>query len=183
MKKRITLPNVLGIAAALLIVWSLIEPWWSLDIQVIGKTYVYPYIIRGPATEVIGYRRTPQMPILTGFLVACALLALLGSFLGRRAGRLGLLGGGLFSALAAWRFYERALDIAARYHITSINGQSVARLMAFSPLRVAARLEPGFYLNLAAAAFCVLAALLHGVFRRSPFKVKETPTDAKATYE
>lgn len=177
MKRKIALPNVLAIAGALLIGGSLMYPWWSLDIQVIGKTFIYPYIIRGPATQLLGYRTTPQMPLLTGFLVACIVLALVGSFLGRRAGPFALLGAGLFAALAAWRFYVRALDIASRYHMTSVNGQSVARLMAFSPLRVAAHLEVGYYLNLAAVVVCLLAAVLHSKVRPSPAKAREIPTD------
>lgn len=179
MKNKIVLPNILALVAALLIVGALIKPWWSLDIQVIGKTYVYPYIIRGPATEIIGYRRTPQMPILTGLLVGCIVLSVIGSFLGRRAGPLALLAGGLLSALAAWRFYERALSIASRYNMTSVNGQSVARLMAFSPLRVVARLELGYYLNLAAVAVCLLAALLHRWLRPGLTRAKEVPADDK----
>jgi len=174
MKKR-ALPNILAILGAVFIGVSLLYPWWSLDIDIIGKTNIFPYIIRGPATQLLGYRRTPQMPLLTGFLAACILLALVGSVLGRRAGRLALLGAGLFSGLAAWRFYVRALDIAGRYGMTSVNGQSIARLSAFSPLRVAARLEPGFYWNLAGGVVCLLALLLHGVFRPAAPKATEGP--------
>jgi hypothetical protein len=168
--RRITLPNILAIAGALAIVVSLLYPWWSLEIEIIGKTDIYPYIIRGPATEVLGYRRTAQMPLLTGVLIACILLALVGSVLGKRAGRLALFGAGLFASLAAWRFYVRALDIASRYHMTSVNGQTVARMMSFSPLHVAARLQPGFYLDLVGAGLCLLAALFHTKLRRSPAK-------------
>lgn len=176
MTKRITLPNILAIAAALLIVGSLLKPWWSLDIEVIGKTYIYPYIIRGPATEVIGYRKTAQMPLLTGFLVACIVLALIGSVLKKKAGRIVLLLAGVFASLAAWRFYVRAADIASRYHMT-VQGHAVARWMAFSPLRVAGKLEPGFWMVLAGAGLCFVAALLHGKFRPSQAKATEVPAD------
>ena len=165
MKTRRALPNLVAILGGLLIGASLLYPWWSLDIEIIGKTNVFPYIIRGPATQLLGYRRTAQMPLLTAFLVACVVLALLGSVLGRRAGRLAFVGASLFSALAAWRFHSRALDIAGRYNMTAVNGSTIARLGAFSPLHVAARLEPGFYLNLAGAAVCFVAVLLHGFFR------------------
>jgi hypothetical protein len=176
MKRKITLPNILAIAAALLIVGSLLYPWWSLEIEVIGKTYIYPYIIRGPATEVIGYRKTAQMPLLTGFLIACIALALIGSVLRKTAGRIVLCLAGLFASLAAWRFYMRAADIASRYHMT-VQGHAVARWMAFSPLKVAGKLEPGFYMVIAGAVVCFLAALLHGVFRPSPAKAKDVPAD------
>jgi hypothetical protein len=172
MTKKITLPNIVAIAGALLIVGSLLYPWWSLDIEVIGKTYVYPYIIRGPATEVIGYRRTDQMPLLTGFLVACIALALVGSVLRKRAGRIVLVVASLFASLATWRFYVRAASIASRYHMT-VQGHAVARWMAFSPLKVAGKLEPGFYLVIAGAVVCLLAALVHGKFRPDPGKAKD----------
>jgi hypothetical protein len=159
--RRITLPNILAIAGALAIALGLLYPWWSLEIEIIGKTVIYPYVIRGPTTELLGYHSTSQMPLLTAALIASVVLALVGSVLGRRAGRIALIGAGLLAAGGAYRFYERALDIASRYHMTSVNGQSVARLMSFSPLHVAAQLEPGFYLNLAGVALCLLAALFH----------------------
>jgi hypothetical protein len=176
MTRKITLPNVLALTAALLIVGSLLYPWWSLEIEVIGKTYIYPYIIRGPATEVIGYRKTAQMPLLTGFLVACIVFALIGSVLKKTAGRILLVLAGVFASLAAWRFYMRAADIASRYHMT-VQGHAVARWMAFSPLKVAGKLEPGFYMVVGGALVCFLAALLHSVFRPGPAKAKETPVD------
>jgi hypothetical protein len=169
-------PNLIALAAALFIVASLLYPWWSLDIEVIGKTFVYPYIIRGPATEVIGYRKTAQMPLLTGFLVACIVFALIGSVLKKTAGRIVLSLAGLFASLAAWRFYMRAGSIAARYHMT-VQGNAVARWMAFSPLKVAGKLEPGFWFVLAGAALCFLAALLHGLFRPSPARAREVPAN------
>jgi hypothetical protein len=172
MKRKITLPNILAIAAALLIVGSLIKPWWSLDIEVIGKTYIYPYIIRGPATEVIGYRKTAQMPLLTGALVACVVLALIGSVLKKTAGRIVLLLTGILGSLVVWRFYARAASIASRYNMT-VQGHAVARWMAFSPLKVAGKLEPGFYLVIAGAVVCLLAALVHGKFRPDPVKAKD----------
>jgi len=175
MKPRRALPNVVAILGALLIGASLLYPWWSLDIEIVGKTDIFPYIIRGPATSVLGYSRTAQMPLLTGFVVGCVVLALLGSFLGRRAGRLVFFVAALFSGLAAWRFYVRALDIAGRYGMTAVNGETVARVGAFTPLHVAARLERGFYLNLAGAAVCLLAMLLHGFFRPAAPKATEAP--------
>ena len=176
MTKRFTLPNIVAILGALFIVASLVYPWWSLDIEVIGKTFVYPYIIRGPATEVIGYRKTAQMPLLTGFLVACIVFALVGSVLRKTAGRIVLLLAGLFASLAAWRFYVRAASIASRYHMT-VQGHAVARWMAFSPLKVAGKLEPGFWFVLAGAVLCFLAALLHGLFRPGPTRAKEVPAN------
>jgi hypothetical protein len=175
MTRKLSVPNILAIAGALAIAVSLLYPWWSLDIQIIGKTYIYAYIIRGPATELLGYRRTAQMPLLTGFLIACIVLGLVGSVLRRWAGRIALLAATLFASLAAWRFYVRALDIASRYHMTSVEGESVARLMAFSPLHVAAKLEPGFYLDLAGAGLLFLAALLHHWLRPDPRRANDTP--------
>jgi len=176
MTKRFTLPNILAILGALFIVASLVYPWWSLDIEVIGKTYVYPYIIRGPATEVIGYRKTAQMPLLTGALVACIVFALIGSVLKKMAGRIVLLLAGILGSLVVWRFYARAGSIASRYHMT-VQGHAVARWMAFSPLKVAGKLELGFWLAIAGAVLCFLAALLHGLFRPGPARAKEVPAN------
>jgi hypothetical protein len=170
--KRITLPNILASAGALAIALSLLYPWWSLEIEIIGKTVIYPYVIRGPATELLGYHSTPQMPLLTAALITCVVLALVGSVLGKRAGRIALIAAGLLAAGGAYRFYERALDIASRYHMTSVNGQTVARMMSFSPLHVAASLQPGFYLNLIGAALCLLAALFHA--KLHPVRVKRS---------
>jgi hypothetical protein len=169
-EKSRSLPNVFAILGALLIAVSLAYPWWSLEIEIVGKTFIYPYIIRGPATQVLGYKSTAQMPLLTGFIIACVALALLGSLLGKRSGRIVLLLASAFSGLAAWRFYTRALDIAGRYQMKSVNGQTVAKVGAFTPLHVSARLEPGFYLNIAGGVVCLLALLLHGYFRRSKAK-------------
>lgn len=171
--KSKTLPNFIAILSAILIAVSLAYPWWSLEIEIIGKTSIFPYIIRGPATQLLGYKKTAQMPLLTGIIIACIVLALLGSFLGRRLGRLVLLVAGSLSGLAAWRFYARALDIAGRYQMKSVNGHTIAKVGAFSPLHVAARLEPGYYLNIAGGVVCLVAFLLHGFFRRS--KPKPAP--------
>lgn len=170
MQKSRSLPNIIAILGGLLIAVSLANPWWSLEIEFIGKTLIYPYVIRGPATQVLGYQRTAQMPLLTGIVIACVVLALLGSLLGKWSGRLVLLLAGAFSGLAAWRFYARALDIAGRYQMKSVNGQTIAKVGAFTPLHVSARLERGFYLNLAGGVVCLLALLLHGFFRRSKAK-------------
>ncbi len=179
MKQRRALPNLVAILGGLLIGASLLRPWWSLDIEIIGKTYIFPYVIRGPATSVLGYRTTAQMPLLTGMVVACVVLALVGSFLGRRAGRIAVFGAALFAALAAWRFHARALDIVSRYNMTTVNGETIARVGAFTPLRVAARLEPGFYMVLAGAAVCLVAVLLHGFFRPAVPGAAEAPADDK----
>lgn len=173
MEKSRSLPNIIAILAAVLIAVSLAYPWWSLEIEIVGKTRIYPYIIRGPATQLLGYNQTAQMPLLTGIVVACAVLALVASVLGRRLGRLLLLLAASLSGLAAWRFYTRALDIAGRYQMTSVNGHTVAKVGAFTPLHVAARLEPGFYLNIAGGVLCLLALLLHGLFRRARAKPVE----------
>jgi hypothetical protein len=179
MKQKRALPNLVAILGGLLIGVSLLYPWWSLDIEFIGKTNIFPYIIRGPATSVLGYRTTAQMPLLTGMVIACVVLALVGSFLGRRAGRLALFGSALFAGLAAWRFHARALDIVGRYNMTTVNGETVARVGAFTPLHVAARLEPGFYLNIAGGALCLVAVLLHGFFRPGVPRATEAPASGE----
>jgi len=157
--------NILALLSGIAMAAALLYPWWSLQIQYIGLTYVYPYIIRGPATTVIGYRQTAQMPILTGALIGSVALCLAGSFLGRRAGRIALVAAGVLALLAAWRFYVRAGSIAARYGM-AVQGEAIAKYGAgFSPVHVNAKLERGFYLVLIAATLALLSAILHNKIR------------------
>jgi hypothetical protein len=135
-------------------------PWWSLQIQFIGLTYVYPYIIRGPATTLLGYEKTNQMPLMTGLLVGSIVLCFVGSLLRKWMGRIVLGAGSVMVFLAIWRFYVRAGSVASRYRV-AVQGEAIATYGGFSPVHVSTRLERGFFLALVAAALCLLAAILH----------------------
>lgn len=159
MKRWFSIPNILAILAAGAIVVSLLIPWWGLKIGFMGMTYVYPYIIRGPATEVIGYQKTDLMPLLTAALVADIALCLLGSVLRGRKGAIPLGTAALLTVLAIWRFYVRAGGIASRYHVP-VQGEGTATYMAFSPMHVVTRFRPGIYAAAGGAALALTAAIL-----------------------
>ncbi|MCJ7703051.1 MAG: hypothetical protein MUO62_15825, partial [Anaerolineales bacterium] len=59
-------PNVLALIAAGIMIYAMFQPWWSFALQGSPQTDVYPYLIDGPGSEFIGYKRSPQMEILTG---------------------------------------------------------------------------------------------------------------------
>lgn len=164
MKRWLSAVNVLAVLAGLAIAVSLLYPWWGLRIGFMGWTYVYPYVIRGSATEVIGYRRTDLMPLLTAALAIDIALCLIGSVLRGRKGRIVLTLSTVLGGLVIWRFLVRVGSIAGRYH-TPIQGEGVASYMAFSPMHIFTRLQPGFYLMLAGTVLCVLAAIFHEKLR------------------
>jgi len=164
MKRWLSALNILAVLSGIIMAVALLYPWWSLQIQYVGLTYIYPYIIRGPATTIIGYRKTAQMPLLTGLVIGCIVLCFVGSLLRRWKGRIALGAAGVLALLAAWRFYERAGDIARRWGM-AVQGHSIAKQAAFSPLEVSAKLEHGFYLILIGAALSLVASVLHEKIR------------------
>ena len=164
MKRFLSAFNFPALLSGIIIAVALAFPWWSLQIQYIGLTYVYPYIIRGPATTILGYQKTAQMPILTGLLVGCIVLSVLGSLLRRWVGRIAVGAAGALALVAAWRFYERAGSIASRYGM-AVQGHAVATYGGFSPVEVSAKLEKGFFLAIAGAALALVASLLHEKLR------------------
>ncbi len=164
MKRWLSAFNILAVLSGIIIIAALLYPWWSLKIQFIGLTYVYPYIIRGPGTTIIGYRKTAQMPLLTGLIIGCIVLCFVGSVLRRWKGRIALGAASVLALLAAWRFYERAGSIASRYGM-AVQGHSIARQGAFSPVEVSAKLELGFYLILIGAALSLVSGVLHEKLR------------------
>ena len=164
MKRLLSALNILAILSAATLAIAMFYPWWSLQIQFIGLTYVYPYVIRGPATTILGYQKTAQMSQLTGLLIGCMVLAVLGSLLRKWAGRIAVGAAGALALVAAWRFYERAGSIASRYGM-AVQGHAIATYGGFSPVEVSAKLEKGFFLAIAGAALALVASLLHEKLR------------------
>ncbi len=80
--KRLNLGiNILGVIAGVLMTAAMFFPWWAFRLSYTEPTYLYPYLIDGPFSELFGYRRSPQMLMLTGLLIFCIILCLVGSFL------------------------------------------------------------------------------------------------------
>lgn len=152
--------NVLGLVAVVLMIAAMFFPWWSFTMMETKKTDIYPYLVDGAASEFIGYKRSPQMTLLTGVLVVCIALTAAGSFLKGRLSRILLFIAGAVTLLGAWRLLARVTGVAARFHIP-IQGQGVAVYEGFAQIDVATRLEPGVYLVAAGAALAILAGLLH----------------------
>ncbi len=166
MKNRLVLPNVLGLAAALVMYVSYRTPWWILKMEgLTDESLVYPYIIRGPVTEAIGYRRTPQMPYMMGALIICIALCVLGSFLSRWKARLAFSLSAVLGALVLWRFWVRIADLASRFDMP-VEGQGTVYYSGFDVMRVWARVGDGLYLMLAGCALALFAALFHRWLRR-----------------
>lgn len=166
MKARLIIPNVVAVVAGLLMAQAMRVPWWILTLlDSHSDNYLYPYVLRGPITEVLGYNRTAQMPLLTGILVGGIVLCFLGSLLRRNWGRLALGLAGIAVLLGVWRFYVRLADVASRFDMR-VQGRGTVYYSGFDVAEVAARLGQGIYLMGAGAALCVVAALLHPWLRR-----------------
>lgn len=164
MRRWLSALNILGLVAGAVMITAMLVPWWSLTIQWPGESNVYPYLISGPASELVGYRRSPQMTLLTGILVSCIVLCFIGSALRGRAGRIILGISGLLALLGAWRFIVRVAGVAARFEIP-LQGRAVVTYMGFAPTEVSARLRPGLYLIVAAGVLCLMSSIFHDKLR------------------
>ncbi len=166
MKGKLVFPNILGLAAGVVMAVAARTPWWIITKEdTMEDSLVYPNIVRGPITEAIGYRSTEQMKYLTAALVVGIVLCLLGSFLSRWKGRLALLIAGTLGGLIIWRFVVRIADMASRFDMP-LSGRGAVYYSGFEQMGVTNRFGQGLYLMGAASGLAVFAALLHGWLRR-----------------
>lgn len=156
--------NVLGILSGIAMFVAMLIPWWSFTLQVMGQTDLYPYLVDGPASEFLGYKRSPQMTILTVLLVVCILLCLIGSFYKGWRGRIMLAVAGVLTYLAVWRFVDRIADVAARFHL-GIQGHGIGSLGGFAKVEVWTWIRPGLYLISIGALLAIIASLLASKLR------------------
>jgi hypothetical protein len=152
--------NVLAFVALLLMAYAMTQPWWMFQLEGSPRTEVYPYLIDGPGSEFIGYRRSPQMEILTGVLGACIVMAAVGVFLPGLASRILLGFSGMVIVLGTWRLLSRLAGVAARFEIP-LQGEGIATYDGFANINVWTQLGLGTYLMLAGALFVFLGAGLH----------------------
>jgi hypothetical protein len=152
--------NVLGLIAGLVMAAAMFFPWWSFRLAYTETTDLYPYLISGPGSELVGYRRSPQMTLLTGVLVACIVLCLLGSLLKGRAGRIMLVISSLLAFLGTWRLLVRVAGVAARFELP-IQGHGFGDYGGFATVEVWTWLRPGLYLILLGGILALLAGLLY----------------------
>jgi len=156
--------NILGLLAIVFMILAMFQPWWSFTLQETKTTHVYPYLIDGAGSEMIGYKRSPQMTLLTGILVACILLTLIGSVLKGTVSRVVLAVGGALTLVGTWRLLARVAGVAARFDIP-IQGHGRAVYEGFAQIEVSTRLELGTYLIVAGGILAILASLLHSWVR------------------
>lgn len=158
-KQRFRL-NVLGLVAVLLMVAAMTIPWWSFAMQYSEPTNIYPYLVDGPASEFVGYKRSFLMTLLTGFLGVCIVMGLVGSFINGKLSRILLAISGIGMLLGTWRLLVRVQGVAARFGIP-IQGEGVADYMGFAQIEVWSRIRPGLYLVVLGALLAIAASLLY----------------------
>lgn len=153
--------DFLGLLSGVSMILALFYPWWYFKMDMnFEATTLYPYLISGPMSQFVGYKRSPTMTILTVVLVVCILLILIGSFLRGKTGRIFLISSGSIILLAAWRLMVRVADVADRFEVP-IQGYKIANYEGFSDVQVWTRIEPGLYLAVLAGILAIIATILH----------------------
>ena len=152
--------NVLALLAGILMIVAMTQPWWSFSMSEGRQTDIFPYLVDGPASEFIGYQRSPQMTLLTGVLIAAILITLGGGVLSGRLSRVFLFLGGVLVLLGAWRLLIRVSGVAAGFGIP-LQGHGRAVYQGFGDVEVWAKLQPGIYLIIAGGIVALAAGLLH----------------------
>jgi hypothetical protein len=109
--------NLLALLAGLIMVMAMFFPWWSYQLAYSPRTDLYPYLLSGPASEFLGYKRSPQMALLSAVLVASILLCFIGSLWRGWGGRIILGASSLLVALAIWRLLVRIENVTDRFHV------------------------------------------------------------------
>ncbi len=161
--------NFLGVIAGCVMIAAMFFPWWSFRLAYTETTDLFPYLISGPGSELVGYKRSPQMTLLTGVLIACIVLCLLGSVLRGRSGRILLAVSGLLVFVGAWRLLIRVGSVAARFQLP-IQGHGVGTYGGFASVEVWTWIRPGLYLVVAAGVLSIAAAIFDNRFRLRIFK-------------
>ena len=156
--------NILALVAVALMAVAMYLPWWSFALESSPQTDVYPYLIDGPGSEYIGYKRSPQMTLLTGVLIASILLTFIGAFLKGKSSRITLAVAGVLVLLGTWRMLARVAGVAARFEIP-LQGQGRAVYQGFAQIEVWTKLQPGVYLIVAGGILAILASILHSHVR------------------
>ena len=153
--------NPLALFAGISLFISMLFPWWTLEVSVMNRpTDIYPYLIDGPASDFIGYKRSPQMTILFILLITCIFLFLLGSFLKGKGIAITTTVGGVLVGLAIWRFLIRIAGVAKLYEVP-IQGHGVGSYGGFAFVDVYTTIQPGLYLAIVAAILGILSGFFH----------------------
>jgi hypothetical protein len=156
--------NLLGLSGGVLMIAAMFFPWWTFRWEFVERTDIFPYIIEGPGSELVGYKRSPEMALLTGVIIACILLCLVGSLLWGRSARILLGTSGVLVLVAAWRLLARVEGVATRFGLP-IQGHGQGSMGGFAKVEVWTWVSPGLYLIVAAGVLALLASLLHSKIR------------------
>ncbi len=162
MTRWLTRLNILAVAAGGLMAASFKYPWWSVALGPASgsaRADVYPYVIRGGITEILGYTRNAMMPYLTGVLAAGLVLCLVASPIRGRIGRTMLAVVGVLDLLVAGLFLRRIILVARRFGVP-LQGHGIGREL-IQPLVMDTRFGWGYCLIIAAGVLCLLASALH----------------------
>jgi len=123
--------NPLAFFAGITLIISMLFPWWTLEVSVMPRpTDIYPYLVDGPASEIIGYQRSPQMTVLFILLLVCIALFLIGSFVKGKAITISNTTAGVLVILAVWRFLIRIGGVADLYEVP-IQGHGIGNYGGF----------------------------------------------------
>jgi hypothetical protein len=156
--------NLLGFGAGCLMIVSMFMPWWSFRWEFVDPTDIFPYLVSGPGSELVGYKRSPEMVLLTGVLIACILICLAGSLLKGRWAKIMMIGSGLLVVVAAWRLLARVSGVAERFGLPVV-GHGWGSLGGFAKVEVWTWIQPGLAVIVGAGLLAMLAGLLHRKIR------------------
>lgn len=154
--------NLPGFLAAILGAISMFFPWWHFGIEIAnnGPSEIYPYLIVGAASNMVGYKRSPTMMILTILIIICFLIILFSSLIKSKT-TIGLMAGsGVLILLACWRFYERMNSVSEGYHMP-VQGRGTADYGGLAVYMVHNYFQPGIYLAVIGGVLAIIAALFY----------------------
>lgn len=164
--------NVLALLGVTCLIFSMIFPWWGFFTNNNTESFLYPYVIKGPVVNMIGYPRSPQMVLLTVGMVVAILLGLLGSFTHKIPGMiLRFLSGGI-TGFFMWRFIYRMTEITSAYNLPVV-GVGDAEYSGFFVATATSSFKAGFYLAGVGAGLLILAVLIPWKIRFGPTKLPE----------
>jgi hypothetical protein len=152
--------NLLALLAGLTMAVAMLFPWWSYQLAYSPRTDLYPYLLSGPASEFLGYKRSPQMALLSGILFVSILMCFIGGLWRGWGGRITLGASSLLVALAIWRLLVRIENVTDRFHVP-LQGKAIGSLDGFAAVEVTTWFRPGLYLIVIGCILALLAGLFH----------------------
>lgn len=151
--------NIVALLGAGLLIAAMCLPWWGFFTNNNTESFLYPYVIKGPVVNMIGYPRSPQMVLLTVGMVVSILLGLLGSFIHKIPGAILRFLSGLITGIFIWRFIYRMTEITSAFNLPLV-GVGDAEYSGFFVATATSSFKPGFYLAGAGAVLLILAVFI-----------------------